>query len=804
MSDPKFVNRIDELNFLSNQVEFIGKQTKVILLNGKTGVGKSGLTKRFFEQSQVKFGIKVPIDDSMNQTFDEGYFIKKIALAIDSYFRENENRHSFKSFENTISAIVNDKRLIKAIVNDIGDSIPGFKSVKTIIQKIKGDSEFSREAIFNSESSEIILLLKDYLISNFENNDFILNIENIQSIDQTSFETLKTLIKKTKGSIFLLEFTPNKGVELSILMDHLGKFTPKIYTIEPLSEDNIDELISHYPEVRKEILSQQLINWNGNLIHLRNMIYTITHKIETPENYNINNAASFHFGKLAAEEKFILFIVRAHVDLVDMDQLEHLLNYNPELFTFLRIDLIIGTLEEKEFIKVEKGSISFYHDSIHDRLTEVKESALYMALADKFWFTYYEQLLKRKDIYFSKSQQLIKLLYFSTKLSYVSLVYSLLDRIKEEAKTHISQKKLISYVANMKDQLTSSGDFNELKKIRLWLIEMYLNLSLADKALSLLDEVEEPSLNVRVLYLILLEMTGQQKKAIELIDKELIDSELAPKYELTLRLIRLQCKYDIGKYKFCKKEYEKIRKRKVFKTEFEYGFFLRNAELVYSNKESLDYYPKSIEHFLRYNAYRQAAFSRITYSIYLGLLGYFKKGETQLDLASKVLFGDLSERHTILNNKGVFSMYSKNYEQAADYFRQGLISAELDFNKFALSSNLLAVYDILEMDDKIPPIIAILEEILIAPRFATQRIKWYAYYNLYRFYKRTKENENAQIYLDHLDSKPIKKSDFWKFWVQGKKLKKTDENYFRFQLPRPISYLTHWGLDYDSELMNFE
>src|SRR5690349_6604279 len=116
--------------------------------------------------------------------------------------------------------------------------------------------------------------------------------------------------------------------------------------------------------------------------------------------------------------------------------------------------------------------------------------------------------------------------------------------------------------------------------------------------------------NIKIIKGILLEQIGKQNEAIKLVNKELEKkASKAANFIFALRLIRMVSYYDIGEYEKCRTEFYSLLNDSNYTDLYEYGFLLRNSELVFGYKECLPYMLESIKFFQKFGALHQVAFS---------------------------------------------------------------------------------------------------------------------------------------------------------------------------------------------------
>ena len=311
---------------------------------------------------------------------------------------------------------------------------------------------------------------------------------------------------------------------------------------------------------------------------------------------------------------------------------------------------------------------------------------------------------------------------------------------------------------------------------------------------------------IKIIKGVILEETGRQKEAIALVNKELKKKrEINPSVFLALKLIQMISYYDLREYEKCNSEFFSLIRNATYADLYEYGFLLRNAELVLSYKESLPYFQESTKVFEKFGDLKQAAISRITYGVHLGLIGKLNEAAKQLRIAKSELADFPTYKHVVLNNQAVVLLFQKDSSnKVAELLAEALITANLDFDKVVILINYLVLMDWRNEDTKAIQAISSIEKILVNPSFADKEIIRYAYFDIYKYYERKMDNDLAIIYRNKIDSLRLPITPIWDFFLNGKPIPVDDKEYFRSTINRAISYISCWTIDADSILKHYK
>ncbi|GAB3522235.1 hypothetical protein [Emticicia fontis] len=811
----KFVNRTNEFRFLESHSNRLNYATDVVLICGKSGVGKSELTGNFILGKKSQFPtIKVSIPQAEKNAYSSGYYIIKLARCLHEFALKDSRLLTIQDFlrSGKLSSILV-KKLGENIKSDISDLIPFSDTAKGIFNLLFASGDFSPDSFFESTHSDILVTLYEYVRNQCSQKSIIINIENIQSIDQRSLELLTSIIKSSLCCLYLLEYTENDetGFSFSEITSAFEENSISLNPlfVQPLSLTDVQNIILDHPNASWELIKNSYVEWRGNMRLLVDVLAKLKYgiPIKNAAEINIQSATKDHLNSLSDSELFVLTIISVHQETVDENLLKRLIGFNEAINYIFDINVQIKTLLERKLINKSNEGISLAHDSIYREILNTGRYSLFSFIGYNFWLNIYENLLQESDVYTSKGWRLMKVLYFSSLLNLDTKVLSLLDVINVEALKSRDPEKMIKYVENVKSNLIQKDLHryrDRILKLSLWLVEIWYKLGNSKNAWHILSEFEDNSKLYKILKAILMEQIGRHVEAINYCNLELENATNGTNYELALRLVKLVTNYDIGNKDVAINEFFVLYNNNGYTNLFEYGFLLRNAEFVFSYKGCLPYFKESIEHFKKFGATRQAAFSRITYGVHLGLSGYYSLAEEQFLLSEKELGDEITEKHTLRNNLAVLQLSQGIIDgNAEELLRLALITCSGDFERLTISMNFLVLMDWLDRRKDAQMAIETMLDVMKAPSFASKSILRYAYFDLYKYFERIGDKEQAILYLNKISTLKLRETPIWKFWLYGTPIAENDEDFYLSFRDRAISFLCNWNMEYDSSLMQY-
>jgi hypothetical protein len=178
------------------------------------------------------------------------------------------------------------------------------------------------------------------------------------------------------------------------------------------------------------------------------------------------------------------------------------------------------------------------------------------------------------------------------------------------------------------------------------------------------------------------------------------------------------------------------------KTEYaqydEYGFLLRNSEIVLSLPESIKELEKSIEFFRKKNLLVEMGQSYLTLSLLNTWSKDYQTALLNLDIAEELLYNETFERHIFFNDRAAIYMYQNNFsEEVGRLLNEARKTIMCSFAKLTIHINYLIYYTTLNIrngifksyDDIVNSTLDIIEE---QPDKVMHRL---AYYTLAQYYK---------------------------------------------------------------------
>ena len=811
-----FVNRVKERGQLHSILQMRDPINRVIYVYGKSGIGKTALVNNVLGQISNEHIYNVRINHSSE--YADGYFYRELAKSISIKKVKDLN---LTAFVTELKSIVANKQAIRKGVDSLKSSIvdmaPGIaiKFINALFDASSEISSFDENKILNSYDIGAFSLINEYVQYIFNHESNIVHFENIQDIDYVSLKALIELVKQPNNSTFIFEYTSNLNGHYSLaeLIDNIVITGAKVITmpIGPLSHNDIVKIIDQFPNAQKSVITGNLMIDPENLRTLIDYLYMVMYNpysIEGPQQHDFTKMSLNH---LSTNERFILAMIFNHIEPVphsifdEATLLYH--NYNHTIYCGELLKSSLQSLIDKGFIYEDphRGFV-ITHDYIS---TSIINSSMWDHLhliTQQFWYSYYSNSQQISSV--SKSTSLCKQLFYAACLKKYAIVLHLLDSLYYEATKMISPDNLLETITVLKKSLPKNSSV--LDKIDMWLITLHCSLSNYKQAYDIICSSNCSGPKYTLMKIIVLEELGYKQDALTICEEEIKSTQdKSCGYFIALRSTRIMLNYILGNYNKVVTEYQDCLNNSSYTSQVEYGYVLRNAELVYSDscyEASLAPIWDSVLHFKDKGATKMEAYSRLTFGVQSALAGRLKKAEKQFEIAQRLLRDDVTERHSIFNNIAVVRMFQSLYDEETKWaLLQALLTVkEGYFDYTAIHVNLLALLDWRNEDDDALQIIPKLIEAIETRTYYNVEIVASAYYNIAQFYKKI---GNINLYSEYISKTIEFISDddlLWQYRLYGNPLPHNHNNRIDASVNRALSFISNWHIDFDLKYMQYE
>lgn len=634
LQNSDIVDRVKEAERIESIIRNTAKERAVhaIILRADTGYGKSAIMRKvqaILAGQPLQVAI-VETPPANCATSVEGQYLNYIAETLNRVLARQLPLDQFlMSFHNKIKPLLDAET-----ITENGLSI---KSGLALKLAEPAAAELTQQRLLFDTDVDSVLLIKNYIEVAVQTTHIVLDITNAQNMDNTSFRVLNQILEGQRDLTMVFEYTTQEGstTALQQFMSRLScpyteivvdilpfDFALTIYG-QPEDPNAIYEIEKFYNEVVK-----------GNLYRI------IQAKCSREVNLNTDPIEA-QIKELSYASKLLLSVLCLMGGNCTEEELQDVQDHINQSF-FLpetwREDL--GSL-----IEGKDGCVALRHASIADTLQLTTDNAVAMA-GYKYLSEYYEKSMRdcRDQAVRAKNVPKLAVLYSQFDPSKLGQI------IQSFKKVIVEKFERDTAVQLVVQAFEALGEPQETE-FHFMLIALCYEAGFYDAAWGLLRKLEPLESECgKVFKCMLLNRTDLHVQAVE-ICKELSKTLKNPRYQLVVDLTQMLSERSLGLHNQCRKTCRKIEETEAYHNLLEYGFFLRNKQIVLSFESSLPFIEQSIDYFEKSGQKLYADHSRLTHLVQRARLGYPQESEAELEKIAPNLLQSSFERHIVYLNQ---------------------------------------------------------------------------------------------------------------------------------------------------------
>lgn len=774
----QILDRDIESTEIASFIDSNKRGNKILWVCADTGVGKTSLIKKANQKkkSLKKFiEVKTPPSNE-NNCIIQGQYISYIATAINKSLKDEGG--TLKDFilggiENRISRIELQK-VIEGSITKIPQNI-----ITAIVSRYTQTGINDFEQYLLSTDIDSILLLREYIKYSLKVRNIIIYISNMQNIDSRSLTELAGIISETTDTVYLFEFTThNKCLDNVHKINELfqGNADIAIELLDPLPVNYAVSIMGN-PEIgdykKWEQYYQTIIC--GNLYKLQNTDIN-------SKNYLSHDPLEKIYD-LPLEALVILQIISIHEGEISLIKLDYILNYAQPKF----IIYFSNHFDElSPFLEKYAKTVKFIHSSVKDFLQQstnvnIEKSKLiaYGMLRDIFnkdlgtsnynWYTKKELVLYLVKIYAQNSPEKIM---------------PILDKFKELIIDDVGIEQINHLLDLLFDELSQISN----SRIIIRVIKICYDLGLYSRAYTFLTDNFQNNINYYMYKASLLNRLDRHYECISYCDS-IMDESPNIRYKLTIQLIKMLSLRTLNRKNEYRQLYFNLLNSRHYMTCLEYGFLLRNSEILFSPVNDIPYIKRSIKHFEKYNDLKNILYAQLTLATEYAYAGKIKSAETILGSIADDFLQTTTEKHIYYNDLAAVQLAGKTAdENTLVSLEQALLYSRNSYDTLTILSNKICWFILCKK--KIPNIKTFKKKlnnlIKIEPDL---RMCKRIYFNLHQYYKYVEKNTDiALIYWQKAENLREVLDD-----KLSKMMTSKTKDYLYPQVY--VSFITYWHFD---------
>ncbi len=710
------------------------KRNRILWVCADTGIGKTSLIKKALKKQQSSkkiITVKTP-PVNQNNCIIQGQYLSYIASAVNETLKDCGG--SLKSF--LLSGVKNrvgKAEIQKVLERDIS-KIPQAMLASIISRYTQTGVNDVDQYLINTDINSV-LVQREYLRYTLVTHDILLYVSNMQNIDSRSLNELEKLIVSTSNIFFLFEFTTQKGN-----LDIVHKY---------------NELFQEHADIAIEVLDLLPINYAisimGNVSignyqeweeYYKTVICGNLYKVQ-----NIDAKTGNYFShdplekiyNLAFEGIIILQIVILHDGELPLMKFYHILSRCDVRYS-LYFDNCFDDLSA--YLKKDEQTMNLTHSSVKDFLLDstnlsIEKSKLiaYSILRDVF-----NKDLAQSNYNWYTKKELILYLVKLYSASDTEKIIDLLEKFKELIVDEIAIEQINLLFDQLSDELKNFYN----KRIIIKIIKISYDFGLYSKAYKFLTDHFQYDANFYMYKAILLNRLDKHSECIHYCN--VIKNECnSNRFQLTIQLIKMLSLRTLNKKHEYRTLYFDLLNNKDYKGCLEYGFLLRNSEILYSPVNDIPYIKRSIRHFKHHQNVKNEVYAQLTLATEYAYAGKIKKAKNIFQTIKDNFLKTTTEKHIFYNDVAAVALQGKEpTDRTLINLEQGLLSSRNPYDTLTILSNKICWYIIRKK--KIPNIDELIKQlnryIKIEPDL---RMSKRIYFNLHQYFQYVAlDNKSAQ------------------------------------------------------------
>lgn len=693
-STKKIVDRKNETAYI---IEDINKgndssRNKILFLWSDTGIGKTSIVSKVSHDTSLNKPIVIVDTPPINnkELIGNGDFISYIAESVSNYLKEQN--WSLKDFLISGSSERLQKNESSKLLSNL-TSLP-FTVFSILCERALSLNDADTDKIINGFDLESILINLEYIKSSLETFSLVLNVSNIQNADSMSIMQLQKILSVTRGQYFIFEYTTKEKntdnlwqlaktfenvADIDIYEINELPIEYALTIINPSNHNIIEQLEKFYEEIAK-----------GNLYKM----YKIKNELDNTSLLpTFKDPIQLKIERLNYQQKLLLSIICLHDGFIKTEDFLDIITYISDYY-YVSIN---DVKELDDFIEATNVYYKLQHASIIDSFDIGMENFASVAA-----FRFLEQYYISKIKYYEKDN--VK------KDEYTFLIlklYSIFNPTKILDKLNDFKQLIISCISEEQGKKLLEKIYYSLpddtdENIKLHIINLGYEVGFYKSAHTIISQNNCVKENKLILECMLLNRIDKHLENIEKCNKLLKEKNHSEHFILIIHMIKMLSERSLNDVKSYEKTFKQIFDNKRFVNLYEYGFLLRNSQIVFSLNKSLKYIKQSIDFFKAQENFKDAACSELTYAVQLSRLGRLTEADEHLKNIKTILLNSTFEKHIVYVNQSAIELLKGN---ASDdillLLEKSLLSATTNFDKVVILNNKLCWFIVNSVEERL-------------------------------------------------------------------------------------------------------
>jgi hypothetical protein len=660
-----FINRQAEIAFLSDESVVQPERSKLIIILGPSGVGKSALVSQCLEKERARKHFEVAVENHPRNKDEDRLFLTRLAgsmiqaskvdraiPSLQEVLHKNYQTKALKSFCTSLA-----KHFGKKFVGEEAYGV--LESVATAITTGAKDLPEMMTPELELYIQQVVLRIPS-----------LIKLENAQLLDRRSHEFFLNLFSESRNLLGIFEVTTSSNVDTSALGRSFEErqVDVRFLSIGRLRLDDIIYELREKPEQVIQLMSRSYDASDGNLHPLQ--ILTAYSDKGWAQGFGEVTYAGLTKRLIEAmprSEQVLLAAVVVHAGFAREDIIRAFFASSDTLdqlgLVEFDLEVTLSILIAKYFLAKGGDAIRTRHDSIITTVSQIDRLEPTTAALGKAWRGFYQSINSRGgDFFLSKSEVLDWLTYFNARLQDTVQTLRCLEEIGRLSFNSVAPSRLLEYLTGIRGRLARLGGPQARTTLDHLLRQQAFLLYEAgwfDEALECLTSIIEPQVACQLLKAELLCAIGRADEGVRLAEE--LASDLQGDAWACANLIRLHGLRMLDDLDQCRKLFFRLLENDSLTRSELYPTLLRFADLAL-NKDSdqnscIEFIEKSINVASQLGLEREEALARMALVQQLGYVGAFDKIESNLSAIEDVASRIWLQRYPLINNRAVLGLH---------------------------------------------------------------------------------------------------------------------------------------------------
>lgn len=777
--------------------------SRVVLIDGATGVGKSTLIDRVLAEEAGRMGLRVRVPRAIGLTHDDGTVVELLAWAL----HKSEDFPSVERFHRSAAGVGFSRPEGGRIAENFAGSIPipGVGAAVKAVTRATSIGESSAERTLQPNAADGMIHLQRYVTYCLNRQPAVISIDNVQQIDLATLRMLISQVGTGKSLVMFLEYTPDVsgGWTTEQLREWFESYGTTVlqHTVSPLEYTYYSSLATDTPDAVGSLLRRTYDNTSGNLrtlLDIRTCADSGSSSLEAElRAEQKEHSTKRNLQRASAACQLLVSAVEVHGSAVSRGLLRRILSSPHTSYISFDLDTELQSAKERNLLDVEGDSIRLAHDQVGVVLRESEAFVTQRVISSGFWCDLYEGLLGEPDALLSRQEVLARLIAVCLAIGDSDRLVPQLEELRTMATSALYPERAIQTLSDTTEALSGQvrdSDPELVSRLRLTLVNTYYEIGAFPHALYQFGLLATTDPRAEIMRAALYNRNDRHIEAIDLARRLLLsEKSLSDADRLTVELVVMACHKSLGNQSECRRCYDNMISDETVKSLLEYGYVLRNAEMVVSPREAAHCLAESAALFKDANQFVDEGHARLPLSEKYTLFGEFDAAMMELERAEHLLSGRAADRHMLLNNRAVTLLFKdQDGEAARDHLLDALATSQELFDRITIHSNLLATHGVLREFDRANQHAGVLIGMIESQ--PDKRLDRTAYYNIHRLYSLMGDSARATSMLDVARSVDALPTEYWQRRLEGRGHE--PESRVRGSFPFHLRFLSQWHIPF--------